>query len=191
MGHSKDLLRPRVFAASSICSLECRLLNTHDRQRFAASSSNIEHIDQEAGVSGLVLLYGSIGFDYDARTHYIWPTASYLGRVFPTYLTSVLVKTNGKAWLRASFVLDPARCELHFFVSSSEIQHVAKELFDVHIVTNGRLRGVLLDNDVCMKINGSLELSGLPPEKLKKILGTRAAEAYQRSLSRIKELSDG
>jgi hypothetical protein len=164
---------------------------TYDGQLSATNTYQVEHGDQGADVVSFVALYGTIGFDFDSRTHVGWPAASHLGHVFPAYLTSAIVKANSKAWLKASFGYDPTKCELEIFVSTSETQYIAKELFDVHIVTNDQRRGIRLDSGVFMNIEGSLIMSGSPPERLEKMLGTQVAEAYQLSPSRIEELNNG
>lgn len=164
---------------------------THEQQLSTANTYNTDGRGQPAGSSNFVALYGSIGFDVDVHSQLAWPAASNLGFVFPTYLTSTVVKVNGDAWLRVSFVKDLAKCELEFFIFASEVQHVAKQLFDQHIATKGQRRGILLDNDVLVEFNGKLTLSGSPLEKVDKMLGIQAVEAYQLSPSRAEELNNG
>ncbi|KDN60025.1 hypothetical protein CSUB01_10715 [Colletotrichum sublineola] len=168
------------------------MVNTDPSQRSATDTYNTDHGDQGAAASQFHAIYGLIGFDVDPRIQVAWPTASYLGFVFPAYLTSVIVKTDGKtAWLKASFPVDFTKCELEFFISPSAIQHVAKELFDIHIATRGQQRGILLDNDVFVEVDGSLTLTGSPLAKVEKLLGALATEAYQISRSRSDEVDNG
>jgi hypothetical protein len=164
---------------------------THEQQLSTANTYNSDGRDQRAGSSNFIALYGSIGFDLDPHTQVAWPAASNLGLVFPMYLTSIVVKVNGEAWVRASFANDLAKCELEVFISASETQYVAKQLFDQHITTNGQRRSILLDNDVLINFNGKLTLSGSPLEKVDKMLGIHAVEAYQLSPSRAEELNNG
>lgn len=166
---------------------------THGRQHSsAADTCNADDGGQRAIAATFVALYGSIGFDVDPRTQFAWPAASNLGLVFPMYLTSVIAKANGKAWLRVSFEDDMTRCELDFFILASATQHVASQLFDVHIAApDGQRRGILLDNNAFARIDGSITWTGSPLEKVKKLLGAQAVEAYQLSPSRTEELNDG
>ncbi|RSL82781.1 hypothetical protein CDV31_016902 [Fusarium ambrosium] len=164
---------------------------THEQQLSTANTYNNDSGDRRAGSSNFVALYGSIGFDFDLHTQLAWPAASNLGLVFPIYLTSIIVKLNGEAWVRASFANDLAKCELEVFISASETQHVAKQLFDQHITPNGQRRSIRLDNDVLVNFNGKLTLSGSPLEKVDKMLGIHAVEAYQLSPSRAEELNNG
>ncbi|RSM01111.1 hypothetical protein CEP52_008752 [Fusarium oligoseptatum] len=101
------------------------------------------------------------------------------------YLTSVIAKANDKAWLRTSFENNITGCELEFFILASVTQHVASQLFDLYIAApDGQRRGILLDNTALAKFNGSKIWTSSPLEKVKKLLGAQAAEAYQLSPSR-------
>lgn len=164
---------------------------SHQGQPSITTPYNAEPRGHGGDPADFVALHGSIGFSFDPRIHFAWPAASSLGLVFPMYLASAIVKNNGKAWLKASFENNFAACELEFFVSASEIQHIAKELFDLHIATKGQGRGIRLDNDAFIKFDGSITVSGSRLEKLDKIVGIQAVEAYQLSPSRADELNNG
>ncbi|KAK2036763.1 hypothetical protein LZ31DRAFT_560918 [Colletotrichum somersetense] len=189
--------RPSKRARTSIQDLAIHpsggpMVNTDPSQRSATDTSNTEHGGQGGAASDFHSIYGSIGFDFDSRSQLAWPSASYLWMVFPVYLASVIVKTENKAaWLRASFPGDFTKCELEFFISASAIQHIAKELFDLHIDIRDQQRGILLDNDVFVKVDGSLTLTGSPLGKVEKLLGVQATQAYQISPSRSEELNNG
>lgn len=165
---------------------------THRRQLSVADTYNANDTSQRAIAATFVALHGSIGFNVDPSTQFAWPAASNLGLVFPMYLTSVIAKADGKAWLKVSFEDDATRCELEFFVLASATQHVASQLFNLHIDPDGqRRRGIRLDNNVFARFDGSVTLTGSPLEKVKKLLGAQAVEAYQLSPTRAEELSNG
>jgi len=83
---------------------------THERQ-LSVATYNTDHGAQGPGDATFCAIYGSIGFDLDPRTQLAFPFASNLEFVFPTYLSSAIIKVNSKAWLKVSFAEDPAKCE--------------------------------------------------------------------------------
>lgn len=170
---------------------------TRDQEHPMASDEtmhNRDHVtanNHHYGGRYFASLYKTIGFDMDTSQQIPWPSATSLSNVFPVYLTRVIVKApNGNAWFRISYS-DPAQSVLEMFVCAPETQHITKELFDLNITTQKEVRGVLLDNNVFLEIKGSLKLSGSPIDKVVKLLGTLAAEAYQRSSTRTAEVAQG
>ncbi|KAK3369545.1 hypothetical protein B0T24DRAFT_361853 [Lasiosphaeria ovina] len=130
-------------------------------------------------------------FEHDPRYEYVWPNAANLPFVFPHYMCTAIVKRAGKASIMASFPSDPASCRLVFDISATEVQHVAKELFGIHIqVVNGRRR-LLYENGPTVKINRSVTLAGTAGASIDNLYGQMVGDAFRHSPRRMEEISMG
>lgn len=178
-------------AASIADHIDAPSMETAGEQELStANISGPGHSSQEAGApSSAAPLHGLLGFEYDLRTQLAWPSAFLLGYVFPSYLTSAIVKVNDKACLKASFPGDPRTCELEIWISALETQNIITQLFDIYVAVQHQRRGILLENDVFVEIEGSLRLSGTTLGKIDRLLGT--ANMCQGSQRREAELHAG
>lgn len=119
------------------------------------------------------------------------PKCSNLPLVFPHYICTSIVKRDDEASITVSYPSDPALCELSLAVSATEVQHIAKELFDVHIREIDGRRSIVFDNGTIMMIDSSATLSGAALPSLDKLFGPMVSVAVQRSSRRMREYSQG
>jgi hypothetical protein len=132
----------------------------------------------------------SVGFEFDKKWHAIFPSAAKLGLVFSSALTDMIVKLQGKAWVRAFFG-NPNACKLELFIDASDTVSIMWKLFDLDIKIQDGERVIRLSNNVIQRIHGSLELSNVSPDSARVLLGDEIADAWLTSPSRIQELSEG
>lgn len=130
-------------------------------------------------------------FEIDPRYQRAWPKAKNLPFVFPHYMCTAIVKRADTASIMLSFATDPALCSLVFDVSAAEVQHVVKELFNVHIrLADGR-QCVISEHGPTMEIEGSVTLKGGDSVAVDRIFGQMVGTAFRYSPQRMNELSMG
>lgn len=119
------------------------------------------------------------------------PRSKYLPRVFPHYMCTTIAKRVDEASLVASFQPHKGVCQLILDINATEVQHVAKELFGIHIRDLHGRRCAALEHGPTMDINVSMTLKGASDMVWEKLFGQLVTTAIQQSTQRKKELSAG
>lgn len=130
-------------------------------------------------------------FQIDPEYQYAWPEAKNLPFVFPHYMCTAIFKTRDRASIMLSFPLNPAQCCLSFYISANEVQHIAKELFEVHFRVEEERRSVIFGNGATVEINSSIILRGAKNAVIDALFGPTVGEAFRHSLPRMTEVSMG
>ncbi|KAI0163856.1 hypothetical protein GGR57DRAFT_489632 [Xylariaceae sp. FL1272] len=130
-------------------------------------------------------------FEVDWRHQYAWPKARNLPFVFPHYLCTAIVKIRDTAAVLLSFPANPVQCRLVFDISAKEVQHIAKELFGVHIQTAHTRRFLVLESGVTVDINESIKLRGASNIAIDKLFGQMVGTAFRHGSQRLDELANG
>lgn len=134
---------------------------------------------------------GLATFEIDPRYEYAWPKARYLPFVFPHYMCATIVKNAELAAIMLSYPTDPALCRLVFDISAGGVQHIAKELFGIHLqVIRGR-RCIVFEYGATVEINSSVTLVGATVTSMDKLFGEMVGNAFRLSPGRMEELSTG
>ncbi|KAI0187942.1 hypothetical protein F4808DRAFT_446519 [Astrocystis sublimbata] len=155
--------------------------SSHGSERFNAAT--------EIGDPGIAKEWQA--FKVDPRYQYAWPKARNLPFVFPHYMCTAIVKTDDAASVLLSFPSNPAQCRFIFDISSKEIQHIAKELFGVHVQIVRARQCIVLEHGVTVDIKGSVKLRGASNVAIDKLFGQMVGAAFRHSPQRMDELSNG
>ncbi|KEY75300.1 hypothetical protein S7711_08636 [Stachybotrys chartarum IBT 7711] len=94
-------------------------------------------------------------FKINPDFEFAWPKAKNLPFVFPHYMCTTIDKRGDEASIMLSFPSHPALCRLVLDISATEVQHIAKELFGVHIREESGRRCAVFENGATMDINNS------------------------------------
>ncbi|KAH7019787.1 hypothetical protein EDB80DRAFT_870402 [Ilyonectria destructans] len=119
------------------------------------------------------------------------PRSKYLPRVFPHYMCTTIAKRVDQASVVASFQPHKGVCQLVLDINATEVQHVAKELFGIHIRDRNGRRCAALEHGPTMDIDGSMTLKGALDMAWETLFGQLVTTAIQQSMQRKKELSAG
>ncbi|KAI0388281.1 hypothetical protein F5Y17DRAFT_453422 [Xylariaceae sp. FL0594] len=84
----------------------------------------------------------------------LWP----LDKNLPTVFSHYIIKKNNKAAVRLLFPPNASKCCMYLEIATDQVQHMAKELFDVKIDTTGNQRFVSTKSGASIKIEGAIKL---------------------------------
>ena len=120
-----------------------------------------------------------------------WPVSRNLPSVFENYMCTAILKIGGSAAVKLSYPADPAKSCIIFDISATEVNHVAKELFGLHI-KDGPKRRRLIDRDGrTFDIYAGGKFRGGNSSKIDEFIGTAIGTAFRASQPRAEELSNG
>lgn len=119
------------------------------------------------------------------------PKSKHLPRVFPFYMCTAIAKGPDKAIVAAFFKPHRDLYQLVLDINGTEVQHVAQELFGVHVRGIHGGRYITLDHGPSMDINVTTTLKGSPDVAWEKLFGETVTTAIRQSQQRKNELSAG
>lgn len=133
----------------------------------------------------------TIDFDINPQYHYARPKAKNLPFVFPPYACSAIVKDSGEAAILLSFPADPAGCCMTVDLMPAEVQHIARELFGIHVRESSEGKCIIFEHGATVVIKGSAVFKGADAAALERLFGQMVGTAFRLNPQRLEELAMG
>ena len=121
----------------------------------------------------------------------VWAISRNLPSVFTHYMCTAILKIGGMAAIKISFPTDPAKSCIVFDISATEVHHIAKELFGVHINNGHKRRRLIFRDGRTLDMYTGGKFRGGEPSGIDEIIGTTIGTAFRTCQPRIEELSNG
>ncbi|KIW10063.1 hypothetical protein PV08_11839 [Exophiala spinifera] len=119
------------------------------------------------------------------------PPAQLLPNLFPEYMCSTVKKDGDQAKVEMVFPYTLGMVCMSLVILSSKIQHVAMELFGVHVESEDGYRVIIEENGRRLTPQPELVISGAPDAAISKLLGSDMGNFIKVSPARKKELKQG
>ncbi|KAL3952703.1 hypothetical protein ACCO45_012646 [Purpureocillium lilacinum] len=112
----------------------------------------------------------TIDFDINPQYHYARPKAKNLPFVFPP---------------------DPAGCCMTVDLMPAEVQHIARELFGIHVRESSEGKCIIFEHGATVVIKGSAVFKGADEAALERLFGQMVGTAFRLNPQRLEELAMG
>ncbi|KIW76173.1 hypothetical protein Z517_10919 [Fonsecaea pedrosoi CBS 271.37] len=116
------------------------------------------------------------------------PPAQLLPNLFPEYMCSAVKKAGDQAQVEMAFPYTLRMVCMSLVILSSKIQHVAMELFGIHVESEDGYRVVIQGNGRRLMPQLELVILGAPDGAISKLLGSDMGNFIKVSPARKKEL---
>jgi hypothetical protein len=117
------------------------------------------------------------------------PDFARLASVFPRYLHTAIRRHDDKADVSIEF--PSSDCVLRLAVLPSKVEHIARELFELHVETEGSMRYLLCDKGMKCIPQPVLRQQGVEASRVSKFFGILIDQGVQSSSIRTDEVGQG